>query len=53
MALQGGKAMTELEALKAKYKLVKELIADGLATEQDLDKIKKQIDNYINKLFAD
>lgn len=44
--------MTELEALKAKYKLVKELIADGLATEQDLDKIKKQIDDYVSNLFS-
>lgn len=44
--------MTELEALKAKYKLVKELIADGLATEQDLDKIKKQIDDYVINLFS-
>lgn len=44
--------MTELEALKAKYKLVKELVADGLATEQDLDKIKKQIDDYVSNLFS-
>lgn len=44
--------MTELESLKAKYKLIKELIADGLATEQDLAKIKKQIDEYISNLFS-
>ena len=44
--------MTELEALKAKYKLIKELIEDGLATEQDLEKVKKQIDEYISNLFS-
>lgn len=45
--------MTELERLKAKYKMVKELVADGMATEADLASVKKQIDECVAKLFAD
>lgn len=45
--------MTELEKLKEKYRLVKELVADGMATEEDLESVKKQIDAYVAKLFAD
>ena len=45
--------MTELEKLKAKYQQVKELMKDGLATAEDLANVKKQIDTYVNKLFAD
>ena len=44
--------MTELERLKAKYRLIKELIKDGLATEKDLESVKKQIDDYVSKLFS-
>lgn len=45
--------MTELEKLGAKYKLFKELVADGKATQEDLDKVKKQIDKRLNELFAE
>lgn len=45
--------MTELEKLKEKYRLLKELVADGMATEADLERVKKQIDDYVAKLFAE
>lgn len=45
--------MTELEKLKAKYQLVKELVADGMATAEDLENVKKQIDDHVKKLFAE
>lgn len=45
--------MTELEKLGAKYKLFKELVADGKATQEDLNKVRKQIFERINELFAE
>ena len=45
--------MTELEKLKAKYQHLKELVADGMASEEDLQRLKKQIDEYVTKLFAE
>ena len=44
--------MTELEKLKEKYRLLKELVADGMATEEDLERVKKQIEEHVAKLFS-